>query len=92
VDAFNPREFTLLACVCLRCRPSAAFAYCGHEVVLAGDSDQQRDDSSAGEVDGQGQVAAEHVSLTVKMPAVADAQYIELQDVSCAVAVAQMLF
>ncbi len=70
----------------------SSLAYCGHEVVLAGDSDRQRDDSSAGEVDDQGQVAAEHVSLTVKMPAVADAQYIELQDVSCAVALAQMLF
>ncbi len=69
-----------------------SLAYCGHEVVLAGDSGLQRDDSCAGEVADQGQVAAEHVSLTVKMPAVADAQYIELQDVSCAVALHQMLF
>ncbi|DBA75610.1 TPA: hypothetical protein ACH3X2_009160 [Trebouxia sp. C0005] len=47
-----------------------------------GDSGQQRGDSSPGEEGDQGQVVAEHVSLTVKMPAVADAQYIELQDVA----------
>ena len=54
--------------------------------MLAGESGLQRDDTRAGEVDDQDQEAAEHVSLTVKMPAVADAHYIELQDVSCAVA------
>ncbi len=67
-------------------------AYCGHDVVLAGCSGLQHNNSSAGEADDQGQVATEHVSLTVKMPAPADAQYIELQDVSIAVALHLLLF
>ena len=54
--------------------------------LLAGDSGLQRDDTRAGEVDDQDQEAAEHMGLTIKMPAVTDAQFIELQDVSFAVA------
>ena len=67
-------------------------AHCGLDVVLAGDSGLQHDDCSAREVDDQGQLTAEHVSLTVKMPADADAQYIELQDVSIAVTLHVSLF
>lgn len=70
----------------------SSLAYWGHDGVLAGDSGQQRGDSSPGEEGDQGQVVAEHVSLTVKMPAVADAQYIELQDVSFAVALHVLFF
>ncbi len=60
--------------------------------MLAGESGLQRDDTRAGEVDDQDQEAAEHMSLTVKMPAVTDAHYIELQDVSFAVALHLSLF
>ena len=51
------------------------------DVVLAADSGLQHIDSSAAEVDGQGQVPAEHVTLTFETPAPANAQYTELQNV-----------
>ncbi|DBA80596.1 TPA: hypothetical protein ACH3X1_007856 [Trebouxia sp. C0004] len=60
----------------------AAFHKEGVPSAGEGDSGLQHDDISAGEVDDQGQVDEEHVSLTVKMPADADGQYIELQDVA----------
>ncbi len=76
----------------LKMRSISSLAYCNRDGVLAGESGLQRDDARAGEVDDQDQEAAEHVSLTVKMPAAAHAQYIELQDVSFAVALHSMLF
>ncbi|DBB15937.1 TPA: hypothetical protein ACH3X3_003311 [Trebouxia sp. C0006] len=60
----------------------AAFCEGGVPSAGEGESGLQRDDTRAGEVDDQDQEAAEHMSLTVKMPAVADAHYIELQDVA----------
>ena len=60
--------------------------------MLAGESGLQRDDTRAGEEDDQDQEAAEHMSLTVKMPAVTDTYYIELQDVSFAVTMHLLLF
>ena len=44
------------------------------------------------EVGGQGHVPLEHVTLTVKTPARADTQYIELQDVSFAIELQAVLF
>ena len=64
----------------------SSLAYGNHDGVLAGESGLQHDDTRAGEVDDLEQEAAEHVCLTVKMPAAADAYFIELQDVSFAVA------
>lgn len=71
--------------MCLIYLQSISSLHLGHDVVLAGDSSLQHTDSSAGEVGGEGQVPAEHVTLTVQTPAPAAAQYIELQDVSFAI-------
>ncbi|DBB03723.1 TPA: hypothetical protein ACH3X3_011034 [Trebouxia sp. C0006] len=60
----------------------AAFREEGVPPAGEGESGLQRDDTRAGEEDDQDQEAAEHMSLTVKMPAVTDTYYIELQDVA----------
>ena len=66
--------------------------YHGHGVVLADDYGLQHIDSSAAEVDGQGQVPAEHVTLTFETPAPANAQYTELQNVGFAISLHVLLF